>query len=201
MKLIKNEKLEKINARLKEVEAKRDAIQSEVDEIEAALSQSVALYAMGEVDEKDIQAAKQLLHEKKIEFAEVEEMISRIRAVRKTVAIESIPFVKESRKKKVAAIQKKYVDQIEHVHKARAKFLEELAALGKIKNEVGSINFEYNDLMQELGGKGDVYGAAINERTVISGGFTSPTYCLGVDERTQKQSYASGSVPHGLGGN
>lgn len=194
-RLFKNERLDKVNEKIEEATLKAEKLQSEIDEINLALTQTFELYAVGDIDEADVQAAEKLLHEKKTKLASTIEMIGKLKAVRKPIAVESIPFVKEARAKKTEAIQKKYDDQVKNVHKARAAFLEELAALGRIKSEVSSINVEYNDLMVEMGESPTVYGAAINETAVISGGFTSPHKALGVDEITQKQTYTSGSVP------
>jgi DNA repair exonuclease SbcCD ATPase subunit len=200
MKLFENEKLSKVNERLKELEAKKEAVQSEVNEIIEALSETDKRYSFGEIDLKDVKKAEQLLQAKTKEIADLEEMIQRVKGVRKSVAIESVPFVKEARAKKIEAIQKNYDSKVSEVITARNEFLKHLAELGRIAKEVGGVNSEFNSIMVELGENPSVYGSAINEKPVISGGYTAAEVCLGVEENIQKQIYNSGIVPNGFGG-
>ncbi|MGX6441864.1 hypothetical protein ACWM35_01355 [Neobacillus sp. K501] len=200
MKLFENEKFTKVNERIKELESKKAAVQGEINEILTAVEKSIEAYALGEVDEKDVKKAEQLLQEKTKEIADLEEMIQRVKGVRKSVAIESVPFVKEARKKKVEAIQKKYDSKIPEVIAARNEFLKQLAELGRIAKEVGGVNSEFNSIMVELGEKPSVYGSAIDERAVISGGWTLEKDCLGVEENLQLRVYKSGVVPQEFGG-
>ena len=130
MKLLENEKLTKVNERLSELEAKKETIQSEINEILQAVEDSVQAYAMGEVSEEDVQKVEDLLQAKTDEIKKIDEMIQRVKGVRKAVALESIPFVKEARAKKVEAIQKEYDKKVTEVIKARNEFLRKLAELG-----------------------------------------------------------------------
>jgi DNA repair exonuclease SbcCD ATPase subunit len=200
MKLFENEKLTKVNERIKELEDKKAALQSEMNEILEAIEKTIESYALGDVDEQDVEKAKELLEVKTNEIKEIDELIQRVKAVRKSVALESVPFVKEARAKKVEAIQKRYDEQATKVIEARNAFLRELAELGRVAKEVGSVNAEFNNVMRELGEQPARFGAAINERTIISGGWTREEDCLGVEENLQKQVYKSGVIPKLFGG-
>ncbi|AQX56043.1 hypothetical protein [Priestia flexa] len=200
MSLFKNEKLEKVNEQLTKLESKRNDIVKSIEEMEAALEQTVELFALGEISQKDIEEAHDFLKVRRQELADVERMIAKVSQVRKKVAIETIPFVKEQRRKKVEAIQKKYDLKISKVIEAKNAFLRELAELGTIRNEVGSANNEFNDVMIEIGENPSQYGEVLNERKVFSPqGFTSEADCLGIKEDVQKQAY-SGNVPSWVGG-
>jgi DNA repair exonuclease SbcCD ATPase subunit len=186
MKLFENEKLTKVNERIKELEDKKAAVQGEMNEILEAVEKTIESYAIGDVDEQDVEKAKELLEVKTNEINEIDELIQRVKAVRKSVALESVPFVKEARAKKVI--------------EARNAFLRELAELGRVAKEVGSVNAEFNNVMRELGEQPARFGAAINEKTIISGGWTREEDCLGVEENLQKQVYKSGVIPKLFGG-
>ncbi|MGG3556271.1 hypothetical protein ABES23_06155 [Peribacillus frigoritolerans] len=197
---MKNEKLSKVNERLNELEAKKDNLQSEVNEILQAVEDSVQAYAMKDVDEATVEKAKSILDAKTKEIKETEEMIQRVKGVRKSVVLESIPFIKSDREKKVEAIQKRYDAKVSEVIEARNSFLRKMAELGSIRNEVGSANNEFNAVMIELGESPSIYGAALNEvKTFSPKGFTSEADCLGVKERVQTQAY-SGNLPQWVGG-
>ncbi|MFF2291016.1 hypothetical protein [Peribacillus butanolivorans] len=197
---MKNEKLSKVNERLNELESRKDNLQSEVKEILQAVEDSIQAYAMGEVDEATVQKAKSILEAKTKEIGELEEMIQRVRAVRESVVIESIPFIKTDREKKVEAIQKRYDSKIPEVIAARNELLKKQYELGQIAREVSSANNEFNAVMIELGESPSLYGATLNESKVFSPqGFTNESDCIGVLENVQKQAY-SGNLPQWVGG-
>lgn len=192
--MFKNEKLTKVNERLSELEAKKETLQNEVNEILEVVESSIEAYALGEVEEKDVEKVKALLEAKTKEIEEIEEMIAKVKVVRESVVVETIPFVKEARQKKIEKIQKEYDDKAKEVIEARNEFLRKLAELGTIKNKIGEANNEYNAIMIGMGEKPSIYGSAINEITLISGGYTLEKDCLGVEEIVQKQIYA-GNIP------
>ncbi len=192
--MFKDEKLTKVNERLQELEARKESLQNEVNEILEAVENSIESYALGEVDDKDVEKVKALLESKTKEIEDVDEMIAKIKAVRKSVVVETIPFVKEARQKKVANIQKEYNEKTKEVIEARNEFLRKLAELGTIKDKVGEANAEFNAVMVEMGEQPSVYGAALNEVPVISGGYTLAKDCLGVEESVQKEAY-KGNLP------
>ncbi|PRS16526.1 hypothetical protein C6W27_08990 [Bacillus paralicheniformis] len=197
MKLFENEKLKKVNERLSELTEKRESLQNEVNEILQAVEDSVQSYALGEVSEEDVQKAEQLLQEKTEEIKKTDEMIQRVQSIRKSVAVESIPLVKEQRRKKVEKIQSKYDKKAAEVIEARNEFLRKLGELGDMKKEVGNVNNEFNSVMVELGENPSAYGAALNEHLVIfERNVTKEADCLGLTEQIQKATYKSGNVPN-----
>lgn len=195
MALFENEKLTKINERITELNEKREKLQGEIDEILEAVSQSVEAYAMGEVDEETVEKAKAALDEKTKEVEQIDEMLERVKGVRKSVAMESVPFVKEARLKKVEKLQKEYDKKVIEVREARNAFIRKMAELGAIDSKVGDANHEYNSIMRDMDAKTDDYGKSIHKAPVVSGGYTVEAECIGVSEATQNEA-AAGIVPH-----
>lgn len=193
--------LETIKTKIGELEAKREALSAELGELSQAINDSFEDLLLGTVDEKTIDQAKEKFESLSAELAKTEEYIQRANAVRKKLAVEKfIPFAKGKRTERTAEIQAKYDEQIKAVHQARKAFLDELAALGKIRKEVGSANQEFNDIMRSIGEEPSVYGTAIQERAVIGGEWTTEAKALGINENTQRQIYSSGNVPNTFGG-
>lgn len=192
MALFENEKLEKVNEKLAELKDKRESIANEIEEINNAMEQTFELYAIQEINEQDVEKAKILLDEKRKEYAENEEMIQKVEGVRRKVAVDSVPFVKQHRENKRKEIQSEYDGKVSEVIEARNAFMKKLAELGQVKNKIGSVNLEYNQVMNELGKEGDTYGVAIGEKTIISNGWTPKDECLGVTETDQRQAHKNG---------
>lgn len=196
LKLFKNERLTKVNKRVVELESNIEKIQGEIDEILQTLADNQEAFALGEISEKDLQKIEEILKEKKAEIERNSELIQQVKDVRKKVAFESIPFVKEAREKKVASLQKEYDKKVKEVHEARNEFIRQLAELGRINNMTNDVTEEYRIAMNKLGEKQpSLWGGAINEITVISRGWTQESKCLGVEESRQKQIYSSGEIP------
>jgi len=187
--------LETIKNKIKELEDKKQTLSKELAELSQAIEDSFEDLLLGKVDEATIDAAKEKYEALSEKIKKTDEYLQRAKVVRKKLAVEKvIPFAKENRKKKLEEIQQRYDNQAEAVRKARNAFLQELAKLGKIKNEVGGINAEMNSILVDLGEKTETYGATIQEKPVISGGWTDVADCLGIEELTQKQVY-SGNIP------
>lgn len=188
--------LENIKSKISELENQKEVLQTEIAELSTAIEDSFEDLLLGRVDESTIDKAKDVYESKTKELQRVTELLERAKIARKKLAIEKIvPFARDNRQKKVAAIQAKYDKQIEAVRKARAAFLSELATLGKIKQEVGGVNQEFNDVLRDMGEQPHVYGAAISETVIIPNGWTREKDATGASEDTQKQVYASGNVP------
>lgn len=153
MKLFNNEKLSKVNERISELESKREALQGEVNEILQAVSDSIEAYAKMEVDEATVQKAKEILEAKTKEIGELDEMISRVKGVRKSVALESIPFVKEARSKRVEAINKESFEAEIELKKAIAEVFLCHNKISKIRSKASNLNNSYEGTLTELGEK------------------------------------------------
>lgn len=193
--------LETIKTKIAELEAKKEALTAELGELSQAIHDSFEDLLLGKVDEATIDAAKGKFEALSAELTKTEEYIQRANAVRKQLAVAKfIPFAKENRQKRTAEIQAKYDEQIKAVHQARKAFLDELAALGKIRKEVSSANDEFNSIMRDIGEEPSAYGTAIQERAVIGGEWTTEAAALGIKENTQRQIYSSGIVPNDFGG-
>lgn len=197
--MFKNEKVDKINEQMKKLEDKKTEIEKAISDMETALDQTVELYALGEITDKDVEEAHDFLKARRAELLDVERMIQRVASVRRKAAIESLPFVKDAKAKKLEKIQSEYDKKVESVFTARNEFLKELAELGQIKSKVNSVNNEFNDIMTELGETPSIYGGVINERKLYSPeGFTNEADCLGIKEERQKRAY-SGELPNWVG--
>ncbi|MEG8975389.1 hypothetical protein U8Y98_01585 [Priestia megaterium] len=188
--------IETIKSKIVELEAKNEELSAELEELSKAIESSVEDLLLGKVDEKTIDKAKEFYEAKTAELKKNEEYIQRAKAVRKKLAVEKfVPFAKENRKKRTKQVQDKYEEQAEVVLQAKKAFLQELAKLGQIKREVGSVNSEYNQTLKDMGEQPSVYGVAINEKPVFSPeGWTHEQDCLGVQELVQQRVYA-GIVP------
>jgi chromosome segregation ATPase len=192
--------IETIKNKIVELESKKEALSAELQGLSQAINDSFEDLLLGKVEEKTIDQAKEKFESLSAEVQKTDEYIQRAKSVRKKLAFEKvIPFAKDKRQKAAAEIQSRYNDQIKAVHEARAAFLEQLAALGKIRNEVGGVNAEYSSLIADMGETSSPYGISIQERPIVSGGWSKPSETLGLDEATQRQAY-SGVVPNGFKG-
>ncbi|MDP9742865.1 UNVERIFIED_ORG: DNA repair exonuclease SbcCD ATPase subunit [Bacillus sp. B2I3] len=204
--VMKNEKLSKVNERLNELEMKKDNLQNEVNEILQAVEDSVQAYAMGDVDELTVQKAKSILEAKTTEIKETEEMIQRVKGVRKSVLIESIPFINSDRDKKVEAIQKEVDNAVKEALEAREVYTRKLAAVGQARNKVNAASVEYNDLMRELGERPfeeQVKVPSVYPETITIGMHLSQVEektALGLSKATQEAAAKRGILPQWVGG-
>jgi DNA repair exonuclease SbcCD ATPase subunit len=149
--MFKNEKVEKVNEQLTKLETKRDEIVKTIAEMEAALDKTVELFALGEINEKDIEEAHEFLKERRAELADVERMIAKVASVKNKVKIESVPMVREWRNKQVESVQAEVDKAVKEALEAREFYVKKLAAIGQAANKIGTANAEYNALMRELG--------------------------------------------------
>ncbi|MBY0098671.1 hypothetical protein [Mesobacillus maritimus] len=195
--------VETIKAKIEELESKKEQLSTELAALSEAIENSFEDLLLGKVDNKTIDQAKAKFEELQAEIVKTDEYIQRAKAVRKKLAREKlIPFAKQKRQKAAAEVQAKYNKQVEVVHGARVAFLEELAKLGRIKNEVGGINTEYSSLVNDIGEEVSYYDKAIlDERKVHSPeNYTKEIDCIGLKVETQVSVYASGNVPNWGGG-
>ncbi|WEA43812.1 hypothetical protein [Priestia aryabhattai] len=188
--------IDTIKSKIVELETKKEALTEELAELTKAIEDSFEDLLLGNVEEKTIDKAKAKFEELSAELKKNEEYIQRAKAVRKKLAVEKvIPFAKEKREKRQKEIQERYDKQVKVVHEARNAFLRELANLGQIRNEIGAVNSEYNQLLSDMGEAKTPYGSAIREVVVIPNGFTTDEKATGINELIQKQTYSSGNVP------
>jgi len=188
--------IDTIKSKIVELETKNEALTEELAELTKAIEDSFEDLLLGNVEEKTIDKAKAKFEELSAELKKNEEYIQRAKAVRKKLAVEKvIPFAKEKREKRQKEIQERYDKQVKVVHEARNAFLRELANLGQIRNEIGAVNSEYNQLLSDMGEAKTPYGSAIREVVVIPNGFTTDEKATGINELIQKQTYSSGNVP------
>src|SRR5690625_376509 len=157
MSLFKSEKLDKVNEQLSKLKSKRDEIQKSIEEMESALEQTVELYAVGQISDKDIEEAHDFLKERRQELADVEQMIVKVEAVKKKIAVEVIPLVREWRKKRFDSVQQEVDKAVKEAQEARKFYVQKLAAVNKAWAKTDPITTEYNRLMRELGGREDYY--------------------------------------------
>lgn len=188
--------IDTIKSKFVELETKNEALTEELAELTKAIEDSFEDLLLGNVEEKTIDKAKAKFEELSAELKKNEEYIQRTKAVRKKLAVEKvIPFAKEKREKRQKEIQERYDKQVKVVHEARNAFLRELENLGQIRNEIGAVNSEYNQLLSDMGEAKTPYGSAIREVVVIPNGFTTDEKATGINELIQKQTYSSGNVP------
>ncbi|MFE4047235.1 hypothetical protein [Priestia sp. YIM B13490] len=188
--------IETIKSKIVELETKKEKLTEELGELSKAIEVNFEDLIQGKVDEETIEKAKAFNEEKASELAKTEEYIVRAKAARKKLAHEKmIPFAKQKREKRQKEIQERYDKQVKAVHEARNAFLRELANLGQIRNEIGAVNSEYNQLLSDMGEGKTPYGSAIREVVVIPNGFTPDDKATGINELIQKQTYSSGNVP------
>ena len=188
--------IDTIKSKIVELETKNEALTEELAELTKAIEDSFEDLLLGNVEEKTIDKAKAKFEELSAELKKNEEYIQRAKAVRKKLAVEKvIPFAKEKREKRQKEIQERYDKQVKVVHEARNAFLRELANLGQIRNEIGAVNSEYNQLLSDMGEAKTPYGSAVREVVVIPNGFTTDEKATGINELIQKQTYSSGNVP------
>lgn len=193
--------LEAVKRKIAELETKKTELERQVSEITQAIENSIEDLLIGRVSEEDVENVKELLSEKQKELAETTELLQRAYAIKRKLAVEKfVPFAKERRKKKIEAIQERYDEQVQNVISARKKFLKELSELGRIKNEVSSVNGEFDATMYDLGEKPSIYGLNINERKIHSPmDYTKEELCIGLKVETQEQVYSNGKVPDWVG--
>ncbi|MEK4406676.1 hypothetical protein MKZ26_20130 [Sporosarcina sp. FSL K6-6792] len=151
MKLFENEKLTKVNERIKEIVVKRDALNGEITIILQAIEDSVQAYAMGDVDEETVKKVEDLLRDKSFEVKQLDEMLQRVKGVRKTIAFDSIPLVRQARVKKVEAVDNEWNEVERRMKKAQAEVFLCYHELSKIKGKANSLMRSYDGLMLELG--------------------------------------------------
>src|SRR4051794_22566474 len=100
---------ETIKTKLNELEAKRDQLSGELQELSQAINDSFEDLLLGKVDEKTIDQAKERFEAVQAEIVKNEDLIQRAIVVRKKLAREQvIPFAKEKRAKATATTQAKY---------------------------------------------------------------------------------------------
>lgn len=157
-RLIENERLNKVNEKIEEATVKAEKLQVEIDKIELALAETFAQYAVGDIDEKEIKAAEKLLHEKKIELATTIGMIQKLKAVRKPIALETIPLVRKTRQKKIDAIDAEWDAKVKKLKNAQAELLLCLEDLSKTRRKANSIAGEFADIVRELDPNGNHTG-------------------------------------------
>lgn len=189
MGLFENEKLDNVNKKIEEIQAEIETLQAKVEEGNQAFSELYEKFILDEVKESELKKAEKAVEKDTAELLTLTNMLEKLKALKKKVLVESVPFVKEAKAKKLAKIQAEYDAKIEEVHAAREAFTEKLSEIGRIKNKVHSIDFEYNEVMEEADEKVSFYGSAINERVVIPAGYTSTADALGISEAQQKQYY------------
>lgn len=205
MKLFENEKLTKVNERIKELESKKAAVQGEMNEILTAVEKSIEAYALGDVHEKDVKKAEQLLQTKTKEIADLEEMIQRVKAVRKSVAIESVPMVREWRKKQAEAVQAEVDKAVQEALKAREIYVKALANVGQTSTKINAANDQYNALMRKLGEReieGGVNIPPIYPEEIMIGLYGSTieeSTALGLSKETQVRAVKLGILPKWVG--
>lgn len=203
MGIFKNEKIDKVNEQLSKLETKRDEIAKAIADIEEALEKTVELYAVGEIGEKEIEESHEVLNARRQELADVERMIAKVVDVRKKVAIESVPMVKEWRRKRAESAQKEIDKAVEEARKIRVLFAQKLAEVGQAKKKFDSVNGDFDNVMRELGQpifRGNEQG---NVPKVIPGEFMIGMYpsvipierSLGLDEDSQENIVRTGDVP------
>ncbi|TRM10341.1 hypothetical protein FH966_00625 [Lentibacillus cibarius] len=187
----KNEKLQNVNSRLVELKEKRESLANEIEEIQTAMNDTFESYAVGTIEAEDVRKAEKLLREKKDEYKQNEEMISKVEAVKTEVKKESVPYYKEMRQKKLQDVQKRYDDKVQDVHEARNEFLRQLNELGQIKKEANRANTEYNNVMADIGEESNPYLTGIQEKPFIKGslGVVKDNETIGVREDVQRQAY------------
>jgi hypothetical protein len=95
--------------------------------------------------------AKELLEAKTNEIKEIDELIQRVKAVRKSVVIESVPLVSEWRLKQIEAIQSEVNTAVQEALKAREIYVKSLAKIGQAAKKIDAANDDYNAIMRELG--------------------------------------------------
>src|SRR5699024_4766736 len=202
MNLFKNEKLDTVNERLTKLKAKRVEIQKSIEEMESALEQTVELFATGKVSEKDIEEAHECLKERRQELADVEQMIAKVESVKKKIAVETIPLVREWRKKRMNFVQKEVDKAVKEAQEARKNYVQKMAAVNKAWCKTDPITSEYNRLMRELGGREDFYSDVnlpqIYPETIIKGEFAwkaDEPNAIGITKETQTAIVKKGIIP------
>ncbi|MCQ6277306.1 hypothetical protein JMM81_20750 [Bacillus sp. V3B] len=205
MKLFKNEKVEKVNEQLAKLEEKRGGIVKTIEEMEAALEQTVELFALGQISDQDLEEASDFLKARRQELSEVERMIAKVGSVKKKVAIESIPFIREQRAKKVESAQKNVDKSVKEALEAREFYVRKLAAIGQAAKEVDPANSQYNDFMESLGQNRSDLSVNIPHvfpETVKVGLHVSQFLeidSIGLSKKTQEDAVKSGILPHWVG--
>lgn len=193
--LFQNDKLDEIKVKLAELNTKKGELIQDIAELNSMLSVKVDLFIAGKITEADIKAAETLLFEKKAELQDVDSLIERVMAVKKKVAFESLPLIAPARDRKRDALQKKYDALIPEIIEARNAFIRKLAEGAQIAEKMGDTNYEYNDIMRELGGKVSTYGKQVNKVAVFNRGWASAGEQLGITEQLQIEAGLGGKIP------
>ncbi|CAI9391344.1 hypothetical protein ACTNDN_18990 [Niallia sp. HCP3S3_B10] len=205
MILFENEKLTKVNERIKELEDKKAAVQSEMNEILEAIEKTIESYALGDVDEQDVEKAKELLEAKKNEIKEIDELIQRVKAVRKSVVMDSVPLVREWRQKQVETVQAEVNKAVQEALKAREIYVKSLAKIGQAAKKIDTANDDYNAIMRELGEReiqGGVNIPSIYPEQIMIGLYGSTieeSTAIGLSKETQEAAVKKGILPYWVG--
>ncbi|MED3624678.1 hypothetical protein P4482_15220 [Neobacillus thermocopriae] len=205
MKLFENDKLTKVNQRIKELEDKKAAVQGEMKKILEAIEKTIESYAVGDVDEKDVEKAKELLEAKKNEIKEIDELIQRVKAVRKSVVVESVPLVREWRQKQVETIQSEINKAVQEALKARENYVHALAKIGQAAKKIDAPNAKYNAIMREIGEReindGVNFPPIYPEQIMIGlyGSTIEESTAIGLSKETQEAAVKKGILPNWVG--
>lgn len=189
MKLFKNEKVDTVNEKINEIEAKQSAIQNELSELNEALQTVIEGFAIGVNSDYEVDQAKAVVEAKAKEIEALETLKGQIQAVKRKVATDAIPLIKEMRQKKIQEVQAEYDKAVQDVHKARFEFMSKLAHVGTLKAKINPANIEVNQALVEVGLQPETYGETIQERIVVPNGYTSEIDALGFKEATLKRIY------------
>lgn len=194
MAFLKNEKLDNVNEKLKELQQKRQTLSDEISNIQQTLDETFNYFAQGKVTDEQIEQANELLREKQEEYKQNEQYIAKVEDVRKKTRFESIPFLREQQRKKSEEIQKRYDEKLSVIEQKRNEYIRELAQLGEIVQESSSVTNEFNETVKTLGGK-HLADGTLDEKKLFSGGFTPEAETLGLKEQTQKDVLRSAKTP------
>ncbi|CAM4304603.1 hypothetical protein [Jeotgalicoccus halotolerans] len=188
------EKIENVDKRIAEKTAERKEISKQFHEIRQAIDESMQLYAVGDIDEKEMQQAKQLLNDKSAELKATDEVLDALEKVKKKIAAEMIPSVRKKRATQQQAAQKKVNAAVKEAQEARAAFLQALAKVGEERRQAGAADAEIRNLAQ-VAGLSETFETALNIPVTIPAGWTSESASIGVTEQTQKTAVKNGTVP------
>ncbi|MFC4022706.1 hypothetical protein ACFOUV_02600 [Oceanobacillus longus] len=203
--MFKNEKVDKINERLQTLEAKREEIANTIGEMETALEQTVEMFALGQIEEKDINEAHDFLKERRAELSDIERMVARVESVRSKVKVESVPLVREWRNKQAEAVQKDVDKAVKEALAAREAFVKALAKVGQAQSKINAPNAEYNDLMESLGERKtsvQINVPSVYPETITVGLYASEVKedtAIGLSKATQEAAAKRGVLPHWVG--
>ncbi|WP_152910815.1 MULTISPECIES: hypothetical protein [unclassified Bacillus (in: firmicutes)] len=176
-----------------------------MNEILEAIEKTIESYALGDVDEQDVEKAKELLEAKKNEIKEIDELIQRVKAVRKSVVMDSVPLVREWRQKQVETVQAEVNKAVQEALKAREIYVKSLAKIGQAAKKIDTANDDYNAIMRELGEReiqGGVNIPSIYPEQIMIGLYGSTieeSTAIGLSKETQEAAVKKGILPYWVG--